>query len=56
MGDLRRGWIDYKWRWEANNISPPTFHPRAWNGEPLEGRTILLSHEQGDGDTLQFVR
>ncbi|MCW5626883.1 MAG: glycosyltransferase family protein, partial [Burkholderiales bacterium] len=27
-----------------------------WNGESLQGRSILLWHEQGHGDTLQFVR
>jgi len=27
-----------------------------WNGEPLAGKTIILHHEQGYGDTLQFVR
>jgi hypothetical protein len=27
-----------------------------WDGAPLEGRTILLLHEQGLGDTLQFIR
>src|SRR4029079_16508026 len=26
------------------------------NGEPLEGRTIVLRSEQGLGDTIQFVR
>jgi tetratricopeptide (TPR) repeat protein len=55
-GDFRRGWTEYQWRWEANNINPQTFTQPMWNGEPLDGRTILLRHEQGDGDTLQFVR
>lgn len=27
-----------------------------WNGEPLAGRTVILTHEQGFGDTLQFIR
>src|SRR5262249_31997000 len=27
-----------------------------WQGEPLEGRTILLHVEQGLGDTIQFIR
>ncbi|MCW2241333.1 hypothetical protein [Azospirillum canadense] len=27
-----------------------------WNGEPLEGRSILLHAEQGNGDVLHFVR
>lgn len=28
----------------------------AWNGSPLEGRTILIRCSHGLGDTLQFVR
>lgn len=27
-----------------------------WNGESLAGRDVILTHEQGFGDTLQFIR
>ena len=27
-----------------------------WQGEPLDGRTVLLQGEQGFGDTIQFAR
>src|SRR3954452_18313337 len=27
-----------------------------WDGSPLEGRSILLTAEQGLGDTIQFIR
>lgn len=27
-----------------------------WNGEDLDGKTVILAHEQGFGDTLQFIR
>ena len=27
-----------------------------WAGEPLEGKTIVVYHEQGFGDTIQFAR
>lgn len=27
-----------------------------WNGEDLIGKTVILAHEQGFGDTLQFIR
>ena len=56
LGDFRSGWANYRWRWEANNINPQTFPQPIWAGEPLTGRTILLRYEQGEGDTLQFVR
>jgi tetratricopeptide (TPR) repeat protein len=55
-GDLRRGWPEYEWRWECDDFTPPRFPQPAWDGAPLEGRSILLYAEQGLGDTLQFVR
>src|SRR5205823_2933479 len=27
-----------------------------WDGSPLNGKTLLLWHEQGLGDTVQFCR
>jgi hypothetical protein len=27
-----------------------------WKGEDLTGKTVILSHEQGFGDTIQFIR
>jgi len=55
-GDLQRGWQEFEWRWKCRDLSMPK-HPRPlWEGEPLEGRTILLHVEQGLGDTLQFIR
>jgi tetratricopeptide (TPR) repeat protein len=27
-----------------------------WKGEDLSGKTVILAHEQGFGDTLQFIR
>jgi hypothetical protein len=27
-----------------------------WKGEDLDGKTVILAHEQGFGDTLQFIR
>jgi tetratricopeptide (TPR) repeat protein len=29
---------------------------RRWAGESLAGQTVILAHEQGFGDTLQFIR
>jgi tetratricopeptide (TPR) repeat protein len=57
QGDYERGWPDYEWRWKCKRAFhlPPLAKPR-WNGEPLEGKTILLYAEQGLGDTLHFVR
>jgi len=56
MGDFERGWAEYEWRWQrAEFLRPPRVAPE-WNGEPLAGRRLLISAEQGLGDTLQFVR
>lgn len=27
-----------------------------WNGEKLDGKSIIITHEQGFGDTIQFIR
>jgi tetratricopeptide (TPR) repeat protein len=60
-GDLPAGWAEYEWRWRLKeyawlqNIHGPFSQPR-WNGEPLEGRTILIYAEQGLGDAIQHVR
>lgn len=56
-GDFEPGWREYEWRWrrDAQHGAREFAQPR-WDGTPLNGRTILLHHEQGFGDTIQFVR
>jgi tetratricopeptide (TPR) repeat protein len=54
-GDFVGGWSDYEARWRLPDAKPRPAGPD-WQGEQLEGRTILLYTEQGLGDTLQFVR
>ena len=55
-GDFDRGWAEFEWRWKANVCRSRDFSQARWDGQPLEGKTILLHAEQGLGDTLQFVR
>src|SRR5271157_795302 len=56
LGELERGWQEFEWRWRCSDLTMPS-HPRPlWQGEPLQGRTILLHVEQGLGDTIQFIR
>ena len=57
-GDYLRGWEEFEWRWKHRDFVTPrrTFPQPLWNGEDLNGRTILLHPEQGFGDVLQFVR
>ncbi len=56
-GELPQAWHDYEARFVTRiptrlyNMSLPR-----WEGEPLNGRGLLVQSEQGFGDTFQFVR
>ncbi|HET6879036.1 MAG TPA: tetratricopeptide repeat protein [Pirellulales bacterium] len=56
VGDFRRGWVEYEWRWRCPGFQELKFSQPRWDGGLLDGKTILLWCEQGYGDTLQFVR
>jgi tetratricopeptide (TPR) repeat protein len=58
IGDYRRGFNEYEWRWRRTGMPPQKSRGRPlWLGEyPLAGKTILLHAEQGLGDTIQFAR
>jgi tetratricopeptide (TPR) repeat protein len=58
IGEFRRGFEKYEWRWRRGGMPPGRAYGRPlWLGEyPLERRTILLHAEQGLGDTIQFAR
>lgn len=56
LGDLENGFVQYEWRWHLSYNPPRGFAQTMWNGDDLSGRTILLHHEQGFGDSLQFIR
>ncbi len=55
-GNLPQGFAEYEWRWRCKSFSTRQFDEPRWDGQPLEGRTLLLHAEQGLGDTLQFIR
>jgi len=58
QGDFVQGWREYEWRWRWDGFSSPcrNFSEPLWNGEKLNGKTILLYAEQGMGDAIQFAR
>jgi tetratricopeptide (TPR) repeat protein len=59
LGEYELGWREYEGRWRVPAFAamrPEECAQPAWDGSPLEGRTILLRAEQGLGDTLQFIR
>lgn len=57
-GRLEEGFEEYEWRWKYDDFPSRrrTFTAPLWNGESLEGKTLLLHTEQGIGDVLQFWR
>jgi len=57
-GDYARGWEKYEARkgYERFVRLYPDPEGKVWQGEALDGRTILVHAEQGLGDTIQFAR
>lgn len=59
LGDFANGWRNFETRWQGcaslQGVYPMPLE-RAWRGEALRGKRLLLWAEQGFGDTLQFIR
>ncbi|HAT15229.1 MAG TPA: hypothetical protein DCS91_18110, partial [Microcoleaceae bacterium UBA11344] len=55
-GNLERGFAEYEWRWKTQELEPRYFAQPLWDGDDLQGKTILLHPEQGLGDTIHFIR
>lgn len=59
QGDLEKGFFHYETRFSPGNprkIKLPLGGVAIWNGESLEGKTLYVYDEQGNGDTIVFVR
>jgi tetratricopeptide (TPR) repeat protein len=57
VGDFDLGWREHEWRWKCPSmLKGRQFTQPRWDGEELNGQTILLFAEQGFGDTIQFIR
>ncbi|MBM3358607.1 MAG: tetratricopeptide repeat protein [Betaproteobacteria bacterium] len=54
-GDYSAGWAEYEKRFIATGSGVRDFGLPRWNGEPLQGRTILVHAEQGLGDEIMFA-
>jgi len=59
LGDYAQGWSDYEARWNTRAYQADRHQwpwPQ-WDGRAaLQGKHLLLTHEQGLGDTVQFCR
>lgn len=55
-GDYKNGWREFEWRWKNGQMPPRGLPFKEWNGEALDGKSILIYSEQGFGDALHFVR
>lgn len=58
LGDLENGFLEYEWRFQRkNDFFIPLNAAEKWTGQKeINGKTILVYHEQGLGDSLQFLR
>jgi tetratricopeptide (TPR) repeat protein len=57
-GRMNEGWRDFAHRWNVADcgFDRPNLRGPEWQGEPLQGRSIVVYSEQGLGDAIQFVR
>ena len=55
QGELAEGWRHHEWRLRRPDYRR-NFAAPMWQGEPLDGRTILIWCEQGLGDAIHFIR
>ena len=58
-GDLKTGWHYYNQRWNCGFAKADADlyrKPIPKTLEEIKGKTVLLVHEQGNGDSLQFIR
>lgn len=55
-GNFTEGWEDYESRIDVPSLGHRRYDKPRWNGEPLDGKRLLVVAEQGYGDMIQFAR
>ncbi len=53
LGNLAKAWVAYSVRQQA--VGERTFPSAPWNGDLTNGRTLLLTFEQGLGEQIMFA-
>ncbi|MCF7885362.1 MAG: tetratricopeptide repeat protein [Candidatus Marinimicrobia bacterium] len=58
MGNFNAGWQEYEWRWKKKDfqVIQKNYPQKRWHGAVRKDKTLLIWHEQGFGDTIQFAR
>ncbi len=59
QGQWQKGWQDYPQRYRLDAIAtalPHDYPQPRWDGTRFDGQTLLVHHEQGLGDIIQFLR
>lgn len=59
LGDFTNGWEKYQYRWfyeTGSSLKPNLPGPEFDGTQPLENKIVLVYHEQGFGDCIQFAR
>ncbi len=59
MGDFARGWEEFEWRLRGHKdraAHPYRDRLPQWNGEPMPGRRLVISRDQGLGDFMLHAR
>lgn len=55
LGDYAHGWDDYEIGLLLGERTPRNFRLPPWTGQELNGKTIVVSAEQGLGDEIMFA-
>ena len=57
LGHFEEGWRDYEARWNLGELPLRRAHIPRWDGQTsLEGKTVVVTTEQGFGDTIMASR
>ena len=56
LGDYVKGFSGYEVRCDKPEMQSRVMSVPRWQGEDIKDKRVLLTHEQGFGDVIQFVR